>query len=349
MLETMLMSAAGAGVLAAIICAYAEPLAYALKIVDRPDGIRKLHQKPTPLVGGLATVIPTVLVAMVMGALGVVSAAILGVLLLTMIGFLVGFVDDRQDLHPFWRLAFCAAPLILISALFPDLLLRTAWFGDEAVLTLPALGALAFTAVALIGFVNAINMMDGANGLVIGSVLGWSVLLAAVAPQGIAIILMALSVGAAITLIFNLKGKLFLGDSGTYGIGFALGLISIQIYNWGGPLGRVNAEFFLALFAVPVLDCSRLIISRKINGYSPFTADRRHLHHILQQLFPLSLLQPVYWILTVAPGALALLLPGYEIIAALSVSLVYLGLILWPRSITRKQSEQTSLFTPSER
>jgi UDP-GlcNAc:undecaprenyl-phosphate GlcNAc-1-phosphate transferase len=83
---------------------------------------------------------------------------------------------------------------------------------------------------------------------------------------------------SVIVLLFNLSGKVFLGDSGTYGITFIFGLLAIVAHNrWG-----VTAETIAVWFFIPIVDCLRLMVSRILRGRAPSQADRDHFHHRLE-------------------------------------------------------------------
>ena len=87
-----------------------------------------------------------------------------------------------------------------------------------------------------------------------------------------------MAVTVFVTFFFNLAGRVFLGDSGSYGIGFVFGLLAINAHNrWG-----VSAETIAVWFFVPVVDCIRLMVARAVQGQAPSDADYDHFHHRLQ-------------------------------------------------------------------
>jgi UDP-GlcNAc:undecaprenyl-phosphate GlcNAc-1-phosphate transferase len=147
-------------------------------------------------------------------------------------------------------------------------------------------------------------MADGKNGLVLGLALGWLSFLGLRAPPELAALCSILFAACFVLLIFNLRGRLFLGDGGAYGLATAIGLIAIATYNVpGAHAGRmISAEELMLLFAVPVLDSMRLTFARVRRGQSPMAADRDHLHHHLQSTFgwPGGLI--VYLVLALLPA-----------------------------------------------
>jgi UDP-GlcNAc:undecaprenyl-phosphate/decaprenyl-phosphate GlcNAc-1-phosphate transferase len=142
--------------------------------------------------------------------------------------------------------------------------------------------------------------------LVLGLSLGWLGILALRAAEPLLPLIGILSCALAILLLFNLKGRLFLGDGGAYAIATALGLLAIMVYNSPGTnmLRAISAEELVLLFLVPILDSFRLTYTRLRQGRSPMSADRDHLHHHLQNKFgwPSGLL--AYWFITLFPPAL---------------------------------------------
>lgn len=109
-----------------------------------------------------------------------------------------------------------------------------------------------------------------------------------------------------VLLYFNLRGRLFLGDGGAYGLSCAIGMLAIMIYNSAGShtLRAISADELVVLFIIPVLDSFRLSYKRLRQGRSPMHADRDHLHHHLQDRlgWPQGLF--VYWLLALGPAFL---------------------------------------------
>jgi len=165
-----------------------------------------------------------------------------------------------------------------------------------------------FTTICCVGLVNAVNMADGKNGLVIGLCLGWLTMLAMRAPIGLLPFILILISSLAVLLIFNLRGNVFLGDGGVYGLGCVISLLAIAIYNSPGAVGghALAAEELMLLFGIPVLDSFRLTFARLRRGQSPMAPDRDHFHHHLQSKFgwPLGLI--VYLSIALIPAASSL-------------------------------------------
>lgn len=315
------------------VCFVAQPLARALNVMDMPDGVngRKRHARPTPLVGGLAVMIP-VLAALFFLQPGFHSfSAFVGIA--TLVVLLIGFFDDRYHLSPSLRLALSAFVLTITLAFVPDLRLGLLYFSflDSPYLLSPVVAG-AFTLVCLLGLQNAVNMADGKNGLVIGISMVWTGFLIYCAPVELQPVLLTLLAALFTTFMFNLRGRLFLGDAGSYSIAVLIGLLSIYVFNHS----RVSlpADLIVLWFLIPTLDCVRLIGSRVSQGRAPFSADRNHFHHVLYDNMPWGYGLLLYLGMIALPGAAGLVWPELSlpliILTAFAYSVIYV-------SLTRRQ------------
>lgn len=298
-----------AAIVAFILCCNALAIGIRFNILDVPDE-RKKHKHITPLLGGiviLAAVVPAAVVITVLATPTTQLSKLLTWVVVVIGMTVIGILDDRHSLSPRARLiasfvlfgvAAYIEPLFNVRVLdfeYPPL---TLGLGTRGI-------AIAFTILCCVGLVNAINMADGKNGLVIGLCIGWLGLLIGRAPESFFPIVVVLIVVLLVLLAFNLRGKLFLGDGGVYGLATAIGILAIVIYNSPGPHATraMAAEEMMLLFAVPVFDSFRLTYKRLKQGQSPMTADRNHLHHHLQDHFgwPAGLL--IYWAVAIFPLA----------------------------------------------
>ena len=297
-----------------------------LGVIDHPLRGHKTHQEPTPLVGGIAVALPFLTYCMLSWwtrpeSVGhaVFAFAIGG-------AFALGFMDDRKHLPSIFRLIYVVVLALIVFSMMPGFVVR---YFDFAFLPEPILLApfsVAFSVLVVVGMVNAINMTDGMNGLACGLGLIWSLFLLFYAPSEISEMVVLLALCLFVTLLFNLKGRLFLGDSGSYSVGLAISLLTIYTYNASG--GALHADVVVAWFIVPVVDCLRLMAVRASKRRSPMSADNDHLHHRLQRIMPASVALIAYWMLVAIPGAVAMALPAIALYAVLAVVAVYAGLLL---------------------
>ena len=146
---------------------------------------------------------------------------------------------------------------------------------------MPAWGYLALMSISVIGLVNAANMTDGQNGLLTGLFLIWALCLSLVSNGDKLLPAHPAWSAAAIVFMFNLPGRLFLGDCGSYGVTFVIAVLSIRAH----ASGAVTVATVIVWFFIPVADCLRLMITRRLSGRSPLSADRDHFHHRLETTF----------------------------------------------------------------
>jgi UDP-GlcNAc:undecaprenyl-phosphate/decaprenyl-phosphate GlcNAc-1-phosphate transferase len=301
-----------AGLLTVMLCLFAMRIGTMFNLLDIP-GDRKKHKQVTPLMGGvvlLTAFIPAAIALVVLAAepahflkLSVWLAAIAGMTL-------VGILDDRHSLSP--RLRLVMSFLIFGFAAFIEPIYNVRVLDFEHPPFTLGLGtrgiAIVFTVVCCVGLVNAVNMADGKNGLVIGLCIGWLGLLALRSPAIFLPLIGMLVAILFVLLAFNLRGKLFLGDGGAYGFAGTIAILAIAIYNSPGEHATraLSGEEVMLLFAVPVLDSFRLTYKRMRRGQSPMAADRDHFHHHLQDRlgWPTGLI--AYWIAALLPASLIL-------------------------------------------
>lgn len=262
------------------------PWAGRLGLLDHPAG-RKAHLCATPVVGGLAILI-ALLITLGLGH-GATGRATLGFGLAAILLTGAGVLDDRNDLS--WRVRI----LIQIVAA-----LVLAWVGGIRIENVGnlfgqgsfELGAwsIPFTVFATVGIINAINMIDGEDGLAGSLVLVALVMLCAAAwYAGNHPVFQRASVivgAVAGFLMFNLRwpwrshARIFLGNAGSALLGLVIACFTFRLtQNPAHPVGPILA---LWLIPIPIMDCLVLMVRRLRAGRSPFAADRGHIHHLMR-------------------------------------------------------------------
>jgi UDP-GlcNAc:undecaprenyl-phosphate/decaprenyl-phosphate GlcNAc-1-phosphate transferase len=300
------------GLVSLTICLLGGKLGQLFGIMDSPDGERKLHSQATPLVGGLAIMVPVVVSALLLANLTSYTPFYLSFAIATAAVMLLGFIDDRKHIRPYIRLAVSVIVGYGVIYVVPDINVTFLNFTFlQSPIFLNGIWALVFTLLCLVGLQNAINMADGQNGLVMGMTLIWIVSLSAYAPAHLLPLLIVFAIGLGIALIFNLNGRLFLGDSGSYAISISIGILSIYVYVVG--FDRLPADVVAIWFLVPVVDCLRLMVMRMMKGRSPFSSDRDHLHHLLQERMSSRRALLCYLGLVAFPAILAWAAPAYTL------------------------------------
>lgn len=262
-----------------IICVNADLIGRRLKVMDYPDSERKRHGRPTPQVGGIAITLALAFLATAMLMTGYGDTPLLLCVLLCGAGAaLVGFADDQSSTTPLARLLSLTVFLGLAFTIAPGLYAPMIHWGSFEPTPIVPWAYYALAGLAVLGLVNAVNMADGQNGVVLSMFVVWSACLLIIGDKTIAAVAAILLVTSAVAFVFNVRGKLFLGDCGTYGVTFVLSLLTIFAH----ARGEVRVGTIIVWYFIPVMDCLRLLISRPLRGKSPFAGDRDHFHHRLE-------------------------------------------------------------------
>ncbi len=251
-------------------------------IFDIPDFKRKIHKKPTPLLGGLIIFI-NIFIFCVINFLNSnylffqVTGFNFGLFTVSITMFyLLGYYDDKKDINS--TIKFGLMTLILIFSIFFDdgLIIKELSFSflDNKI----NLNGFSYfvTILCFLLFINGFNMMDGIN---CQSSTYALIILLIFLSKGI---LMFFCIAVLIPLIFfiyhNFKDRMYLGDSGTLILGFLISYMFIKSYNSNFIL--YVDEIFL-IMCVPGYELLRLFIKRIMKNKNPFSADKNHLHHYL--------------------------------------------------------------------
>jgi UDP-N-acetylmuramyl pentapeptide phosphotransferase/UDP-N-acetylglucosamine-1-phosphate transferase len=252
------------------------------------SGPQKFHATPTPRVGGVALAVALASSLTVMHLLAWLKpTAMEGITLLALSAvpaFAAGLGEDlTKKVGVLARLILTVSAAIAASLLVGATLDRLDVPGFDTLLQWPIF-AVVFTAIAVGGMANAINIIDGYNGLAGGYALLVLGAMAFVAVQvGDHVVLAgSLTMAGAVfgLLVWNYpKGKIFLGDGGAYLLGFWLGELSILLV---ARNPEVSPWFPMALLIYPVFETCFSVYRRKyIRGSSPGRPDALHLHQLI--------------------------------------------------------------------
>lgn len=262
-------------------------------IVDNPDA-RKLQRVPVPVMGGIAVFWGMIMAFAVAGVMYDISSMFTIICVLTIMLY-VGCIDDIIGLSPYTRF-FMEIILVLLLILCNDYSIDN-FHGLWGIYKIPQWIAVPLTIFACVGIINAINLIDGVNGLSSGYcivtclILGFTFLIHGnISSASLAI----LSVGALIPFffhnVFGKESKMFIGDGGTLLMGTIMSSFVIDILKTDSliaasvPSNFGIIPFTLAVFAIPVFDTLRVMSARIFRGTSPFSPDKTHLHHLLFDL-----------------------------------------------------------------
>lgn len=316
----------GAG-LSAALGAQAKRLGDALGVIDEPcaSGGHKQHFMPTPAVGGVVSLlVATVVLFATMpwsdpGNFPGRNSRLWGALAIALV-MLIGFLDDRRHINAAKRLMIDILVFSGLLWLVPPLRFTTLSF--ESLRLHLDVGQFGFpiALICLVGLKNAVNMADGRNGLVLGLAIIWNSFFALHAPAHTLPILAGTTGIFTILFIMNVRGRLFLGDCGSYGIGTFFGILALGLHN--GPASGMRSAEGVLLFLIPVMDTLRLMVSRLLAGRSPLSPDRHHLHHLLDKAVGWKIGWAIYMATVAVPLILYQIIPssGYQIILTVLIS-----------------------------
>jgi UDP-GlcNAc:undecaprenyl-phosphate GlcNAc-1-phosphate transferase len=266
----------------AILILLLRKVAHRLDIMDRPGG-RKRHEHPTPMVGGLAMFI-AVLAALFIG--DALHGNVATLLECSAVLVMLGVLDDKHGLSVSLRMMI---QVFLVSVVIVGaggtITHLGALFGRDVPL---GMFAVPFSVIAFVGGINAINMIDGADGMAGKMALITTLGVATIFYLAGAVELLPLTWAMLGTLVgfllfnsrlFVKRAWVFMGDSGSMWLGLVLGWFMAQVTQ-----GGVSAEpaLVLWLFGIPLIDTLVVMARRMKRKQSPFAGDRTHIHHVLE-------------------------------------------------------------------
>ncbi len=286
-LELNTIGTVAAALVAALLVSFVstpvvKALAQRMGAMDIPKDGRRMHNHPIPRMGGLAIFLGFILSVLVFLPL---TTPLRGMLLGACVIVILGILDDIYALSA--RLKFVVQILAaLIAALHGNVILAFSnpnIFSDNPIWNLGKL-SLPVTVLWIVAITNAVNLIDGLDGLACGvstiSSMTMLVIALCVAESDVAIMMAALS-GACIGFMpYNLNpAKIFMGDTGSTFLGYVLAVVSIQgLFKFYTIISFAVPFLMLAL---PIFDTCFAIIRRLSRGQSPMTPDRSHIHHRL--------------------------------------------------------------------
>ncbi len=252
-------------------------LAYRIGAIDVPRDNRRMHKHPIPRIGGLAIFAGFVISTLVFCDL---SRELVAIYLGGLVIVTVGVIDDTYSINAWIKLlAQIGVAFIAVSQGIVVEFIN--FFG-----TYISFGAFSvpITIIWIVGLTNAINLIDGLDGLACGvsAICSTSLLLVMLLKgEFFVALLTAVVVGACIGFLpFNSNpAKIFMGDTGSLFLGYTMAVISVS-----GVFKLHTVVSFmipLSIFGLPICDTALAFTRRILHGKSPFTADRGHLHHKL--------------------------------------------------------------------
>ena len=308
-----------AALVAVISTPVVRSLAFRMGAVDIPKDNRRMHDHPIPRMGGLAIFLGFILSVLIFVPL---TPELRGMLLGSVVIVILGILDDIFALPalPKFFVQIGAALIAVLEGNRIEFLSNPNIFSSELFWELGSL-AIPITVLWIVGITNAVNLIDGLDGLACGvstiSSMTMLVIALVVKEPDVAILMAALS-GACIGFLpYNLNpAKIFMGDTGSTFLGFILAVVSIQgLFKFYTIISFAVPFLMLGL---PIFDTCFAILRRVSHGQSPMAPDRGHIHHRLIDMgFTQKQAVAVLYIISAILGLSAVVLTTIGVVRAM--------------------------------
>lgn len=256
------------------------------KLLDTPNH-RTSHITPTPTLGGVGIFIASVssILTWYWGQMTFPSEVPVFIGTITVL-FIVGLRDDLVEIRASRKL-FIQLSLSFIIA-YSGIRI-TSLHGLLGIYEINIFYQYALTILVIAGITNALNLLDGINGLAGGisfiNLVVFTLLFLQNENLAFAIVAASLAGGVLGFLRYNFnRAKIFMGDTGSLVLGFSLAVLAIKFLHVGSHNGNPSMIIVVGIMILPVFDTIRVFVQRIVSGGSPFKADKTHIHHLLLKL-----------------------------------------------------------------
>ena len=257
-------------------------LAFRIGAVDVPKDARRMHKHPIPRMGGLAIFMGFLFSVLIFIDL---TAPLRGMLLGAVVIVVLGIFDDIYALGAKFKflVQIIAALFAVLSGNIITIISNPNIFSSQPYWELGFL-SIPFSVIWICAITNAVNLIDGLDGLACGvsaiSSMTLLVIALVVSEPQVAILMAALAGGCIGFLPYNMNpAKIFMGDTGSTFLGFVLAVVSINGLFKSAALISFAVPFLL--LGLPIFDTCYAIFRRVSHGQSPLSPDRGHIHHRL--------------------------------------------------------------------
>ena len=265
-------------VVSAALTPFAIWIAPRIGAMDIPKDERRVHKKPMPRFGGIAIYIGTMVSLLIFAAK---DSGMVAVMVGCTLIYILGLIDDLKDLKPLVKLSGQVVCAIVVYAMGIRIEVITNYFGPGN-MVFGDVACCLITLFWLVAVTNAVNLIDGLDGLAAGISTISALCIGYVAyihGQYVPTLAMMAIAGAALGFLpYNFHpARIFMGDSGSQLLGFSIAAVSI--------LGTVKSATIVVVIipalvlGLPIFDTLMAIIRRVIRRQSIGTADKEHLHH----------------------------------------------------------------------
>ncbi len=328
-------------------------IASKLGFVDLPNE-RKVHKKATPRLGGMAIFLSFAIVVLIFYFLKPdffvfapwheynLQVKFAGIIIGALILVIVGVIDDKKTLSP-WTKLFAQAIAALIVIITGT---RIEYINNPlgGFINFNIAVSYLISLVWIVGIINVINFLDGLDGLAAGvsffaalSIFFLSLLLTVYQPATAFLsIVLAGSILGFIPYNFN-PAKIFMGDSGSLFLGYALAILSI--------ISGAKMATALLVLGFPIIDGLWVVARRIARHESPFRPDKTHLHHrLLSAGFSVRGAVILLWLISLVFGLLGIISTTYgKMVAIIILLIIMLGIYCLLYFFERRKECQNEL------
>ena len=258
-----------------LILTYRNNIADLLNIFDHPND-RKIHTSPTPLVGGICLFITiSITLVLVFFETYISTNKFIIYSFFYIIFFTIGLWDDAKTLSPKIKTFIITASIIVLIPFESDFVIkglsfkytnRQIDFGNFSIL---------FTIFCIFALYNALNFIDGYNGSATSIIIFWTLILLS---KNLNLLYLFIIFNMILIFLYNLSGKIFLGNSGTSLLSIFFSLSIINDYN---IVKTLYADEILFILFFPGIDMIRVTFERIKNSKKIYYPDKTHFHHYL--------------------------------------------------------------------
>jgi UDP-GlcNAc:undecaprenyl-phosphate/decaprenyl-phosphate GlcNAc-1-phosphate transferase len=307
---------------------FREKISKKLNLIDKPDNILKIHKYSVPLLGGIILLTNSFLLL----CFSIIedNNYYSKIILLSFFIGLFGLIDDIKNIKPNNKIIFLTFFLVFFFYVFPDMKinsLKFLTFGLRQInLENNYLLSLFFTIICYLLLINAYNMCDGLDGIALFIGIVWLCYFFLKLTE-INYYIISVTISLMLIYYFNIRSKIFLGDSGNYYISTFVGSILIKENN---ILTNYIVEEIFIIFMLPGIDMFRLFIVRIYKKKNPFIGDRNHFHHLLTNKFNKIKSIIIYYLFILIPiivFKLNIMNPIYVILITIFIYIYFLKIL----------------------
>jgi UDP-GlcNAc:undecaprenyl-phosphate GlcNAc-1-phosphate transferase len=306
-------------------------------VLDLP-GKDKIHSSATPLIGSFPIIFFSILSLIFFNLIKLNINSHL-IFYYSYLFFIMGYIDDRFNINAYIKLfisifilifALNFSEVLVLKKIYVETFNRHFFFERMDIF---------FTLLCMLLLINALNLMDGINGLASGFATLWLLSLSMLSTNNIKLMFLFLSIFMIVNTYAIIRGKYFLGDSGTLFLGSLIGFLTIFTYN-NLLLNdiSISVEKIFIFFMIPGIDMFRLFVTRLVRKKDPFTRDLNHLHHLMLNYFSLYLTLIIYLLLFITTN----LLSFFNILDPIIVIFLYLVIYIFFVFFSKKKLKNAS-------